>query len=729
VRSIVTHVRLAAVAKVGLVALIAVAALIAASGADANEGWLGPLPATAQLGSDGTSAVSTSAPSVAVSSSGDTVVAWQQSDNTIQVAVRPSGATTFAPPVQVGDAMSVGPPAVTIDAAGNAVVAFQHSTMSSPSVFNYTVQAAFRLAGGQFGPATDIGGSTYSQPVRSISAAFTSATDSAVVAWIDNNGIAYSLRNLYTSSAFAPTQSYAVPAPATVPSLAITSSTRGGVALAWTQTSPDPSAPPGTTTTDYQQYEGDLQDGPPSNGSLTATAIPGATSSYSVMTTPSGTSGSRLTSPVLAADQAGDVVVAWFDAAVSGPSFVRASYLPGTGSFQATPDTLDTLSGSAVANPSAAMLPSGTAVVAWDGPADGVHCSQRLQTDSAFPATPQVLGSASTLPQLTAGNNEALMTYIGGNGIEMGAVVPDGGSTGAGIALSSGTVTHPALAGDIPMVYGGTGEYFALPDSSDGVAVWLQDDGADTRVESAAHDAGPRVMLPIPFPWGSVTPDTPVTFDTGVFDPFSPITSINWNFGDGATGTGQAPTHSYSTAGVFNLEVTATDAAGLISSPEGGTFDVIAPSAPKLKPSAPKLRLSSGSAKIDPTTGRGTLSVTCVAPARDHCLVHGSLYGPGTLPAHASALTVRTSSNGNKRATKHPKIAARVGAATGTIRAAKTGTIRIKLSRAELKRLKTEHRLTVRLIATITDHAGGTSLLRTTVKLSLKARPKRQHRK
>ena len=383
----------------GLVVLVAVAALMAASGAGANEGWLGPLPATAQLGADGTSAASASAPSVAVSSNGDTVVAWQQSDNTIQVAVRPSGSTTFAPPVQVGDAMSLGRPAVAIDAAGNAVVAFQHYTMSSASVFKYTVQAAFRPAGGQFGPATDIGGSTYSQPVRSVSAAFGSATRTAVAAWIDDDGIAYSLRTPGTDSAFGPTQSHAVPAAAAVLSLAITPSKLGDhLALAWTQTSPDPTAPPGTTTTDYQQYEGDLQTGPPSGGTLTATAIPGATSSYSVMTAPFGTSGSRLTSPELGADEAGDVVVAWFNEAVSGPSFVQASYLPADGSFQATPDTLDTWSGAAVANPSAAMLPLGTAVVAWDGPADGVHYSQRLQTESAFPATPQVLGSASTLP-------------------------------------------------------------------------------------------------------------------------------------------------------------------------------------------------------------------------------------------------------------------------------------------------------------------------------------------
>ena len=586
-----------------------------------------------------TSAVATSAPSVAVSSNGDTVVAWQQSDNTIQVAVRPSGTTTFAPAVQMGDAMSVGPPAVAIDAAGNAVVAFQHYTMSSGSGVKYTVRAAFRRAGGQFGPATDIGGSTYSQQVKSVSAAIASATGSAVVAWIDDNGIAYSLRAAGTVSAFAPTQSYPVPAPAAALSLTIAPSELGDLALAWTKTSPDPAAPAGTSTTDYQQYEGDLQTGPPTFGTLSATAVPGAASAYSVTSSPAGMSGSRLGPPVLAADQAGDDVVAWFKAAASGPSSVQASYRPAGGSFQTTPDTLDTFV-AAVANPTAAMLPSGTAVVAWDGPPDGIHYSQRARTASAFPTTPQVLGSASTLPQLTAGNDEALMTYLSGAGIQTGAVVPESGSVGPATPLSSGTATYPALGGDIPIEYGFHGMVGGLPDASDGVAVWLEFDGINTRVESVTHDSGPRALLPFPLPSSEVPPHTPVTFDAGGFDPFSPITSINWTFGDGATGTGQPGgpvTHSYANTGVFLVGVTATDAAGLISSREMATFDVTAPTAP----TAPKLRLTSGSAKLDPTTGRGTLPVMCTAPPRDRCSVHGSLYGPGKLPAHAIADTAR----------------------------------------------------------------------------------------
>ena len=314
------------------------------------------------------------------------------------------------------------------------------------------------------------------------------------------------------------------------------------------------------------------------------------------------------------------------------------------------------------------------------------------------------------------------MTYFGGNGVEMGALLPEGGSVGAGIALSSGQATYPALAGDLPIEYGPHGTAGGLSDASDGVAVWLQYDGTNTRVESATHDSGPRVVLPFPPPWSGAPPHTPVTFGTGVFDPFSPITSINWTFGDGATGTGETVTHSYSRAGVFLLGVTATDAAGLISSPQSETLNILAP----IVPTAPKLKLSSGSAELDPTTGRGTLSVICTAPPGDRCSVHGSLYGPGKLPAHAIADTARKSGKGNKEATKNPKLAAPVGAVTGTIPVGKRGTIRIKLTAAELKQLKTKHTLTVRLIATITDRTGRTSALRATVKAEPKGHAETQ---
>jgi YD repeat-containing protein len=45
-------------------------------------------------------------------------------------------------------------------------------------------------------------------------------------------------------------------------------------------------------------------------------------------------------------------------------------------------------------------------------------------------------------------------------------------------------------------------------------------------------------------------------------DPDGSVTNYVWNFGDGATETGQAPVHSYSTAGTYTITLTVTDNTG-----------------------------------------------------------------------------------------------------------------------------------------------------------------------
>jgi serine protease len=54
-----------------------------------------------------------------------------------------------------------------------------------------------------------------------------------------------------------------------------------------------------------------------------------------------------------------------------------------------------------------------------------------------------------------------------------------------------------------------------------------------------------------------------VTFDgSGSGDPDGTISSYNWNFGDGTTGTGITTTNTYETAGEYTVELTVTDDGG-----------------------------------------------------------------------------------------------------------------------------------------------------------------------
>jgi PKD repeat protein len=62
-------------------------------------------------------------------------------------------------------------------------------------------------------------------------------------------------------------------------------------------------------------------------------------------------------------------------------------------------------------------------------------------------------------------------------------------------------------------------------------------------------------------------PNQPIAFDgRGSSDPGGAIVSYTWDFGDGATGTGPAPTHSYGLKSTYGVALTVADACGSTTS-------------------------------------------------------------------------------------------------------------------------------------------------------------------
>ena len=49
---------------------------------------------------------------------------------------------------------------------------------------------------------------------------------------------------------------------------------------------------------------------------------------------------------------------------------------------------------------------------------------------------------------------------------------------------------------------------------------------------------------------------------SGSSDPDGSIVAYDWDFGDGNSGTGVSPTHSYAAAGLYTVSLTVTDNAG-----------------------------------------------------------------------------------------------------------------------------------------------------------------------
>jgi PKD repeat protein len=92
---------------------------------------------------------------------------------------------------------------------------------------------------------------------------------------------------------------------------------------------------------------------------------------------------------------------------------------------------------------------------------------------------------------------------------------------------------------------------------------WIQDDG-DKSVQQAGYSPAPSAPLALP-PISDFSADVLTSCD-GIFN-FSDQsalfpTSWSWNFGDGVTSTLQNPSHKYNASGVYNVQLTATNANG-----------------------------------------------------------------------------------------------------------------------------------------------------------------------
>ncbi len=107
-----------------------------------------------------------------------------------------------------------------------------------------------------------------------------------------------------------------------------------------------------------------------------------------------------------------------------------------------------------------------------------------------------------------------------------------------------------------------------LPTDGEGLARWPYDSSA------LPEGIVPSSFPPMPPPVAYFSPstestfkDAEITFDASIsYDPFGQVASYKWDFGDGSEGEGEIATHSYSSSGKYDVELTVTGALGAASS-------------------------------------------------------------------------------------------------------------------------------------------------------------------
>jgi PKD repeat protein len=143
---------------------------------------------------------------------------------------------------------------------------------------------------------------------------------------------------------------------------------------------------------------------------------------------------------------------------------------------------------------------------------------------------------------------------------------------GDGATGSSASTTH---------VYPGAGSYqvtLTVTDNNGGTAT------SRATIELTAPDPPANEAPLASFTAAPGVGDLEIRFDASASrDPDGIIDSYEWNFGDGATGTGETPSHVYAAAGTYPISLTVTDNNGSVGAATA-SVTVTAPDAPQSFP-------------------------------------------------------------------------------------------------------------------------------------------------
>ncbi len=220
----------------------------------------------------------------------------------------------------------------------------------------------------------------------------------------------------------------------------------------------------------------------------------------------------------------------------------------------------------------------------WCDDGQSASCSNSAGTPPNVPLDPEPAAPANNPPMANAGgpySGEAGSTLIQFDG--SGSSDPDGDTISFAWDFGDGNTA----TGMMPThTYAAAGNFEVRLVVNDGQA------DSDPSVTSATISAPPVNLAPVADPGGpyAAEPGQVITFDgSASADPNGDALTYSWDFGDGSTGSGVNPTHSYAATGTYTVTLTVNDGQ-LDSNPVPTSAEIALPAAnraPTADPAGP----------------------------------------------------------------------------------------------------------------------------------------------
>jgi hypothetical protein len=226
-------------------------------------------------------------------------------------------------------------------------------------------------------------------------------------------------------------------------------------------------------------------------------------------------------------------------------------------------------------SPSMAMNESGEAFIAHQEATGKIRINRRAP-DGTITAMgylldndPQLQANSLSSPRVALNDaGDVVIVYnavINGTNVVRAVHRPAGQeSFGNAMTVSASSATDGNVA------IGARGDAFA------GVKSTPDPTKQQITVRSAGFDASGPLIESVSFP-ATVFSNSAFAYSVSAVDAWSPITSMQWTFGDGTSASGAAGSKAYTAAGSYTATVTATDSRGHASGPASRNVTVSDP--------------------------------------------------------------------------------------------------------------------------------------------------------